>query len=114
MKNQIDGKELVNDFILAYMVDGEAHEQTLNYGGGIEYKYLPILFRDIDRLFRDMGTQLLVVMPVKRISDDRYPVFVTQDMGNNTRFSFDEYFQKYRLKPVWKYGKVHKVVALYD
>ena len=114
MKNQIDGKELIHDFKVVYMIDGEVTELSLNYGGGIEYKYLPVLFRDIDRLFRDIGTQLLIVLPVRRLSDDRIPVFVTQDMGNNTKFSFDEYFRTLRLKPVWKYGKVHKVVGLYD
>ena len=110
MKKIKDGLDKLYKFRIVFMESESVYEFVYEAKDGIEFKYLETLYRDINRMVRSMRCQLLVILPIERLTDDRIPVFITQDFDNCSAFSIEQYFSKFSLDVKKSNGRVRRVV----
>ena len=111
MKNIKSGLEKVYNLRIVFMFNSDVKEFMYEVPDGIEVKFLETLYNDINRLLRDGRNQLLIILPMERLSDPRVPVFVTQDFDSCSVFSIEDYFKTFNLKVKKSHGRVTRVVS---
>lgn len=107
--NQRSGNEKVYKLRIVFMENANVFEFVHEIPNGLEIKYLPTLYKDIERELKVLRYQLLIVWPVERLTDNRIPIYITQDFDSCSVFSIESYFLKYNFEVKKVGGKVRRI-----